>query len=526
MANNEFMALFGSDSVTANVFSETDAVKYRLIVRGSNSDSAIRDIEVSINGNDIASRTTNAKRGVNMIVLNPDLTVYAYKQFDTYTNTTANAQAVIDYLSSLSSDKVACIYTYDAMYSSPELDTYMFSIGSRAWAGTKFLARKNGTYWGPRSSYCAIYHCGMKKIAMENFVGNSAIEMKEDTRSFVEVIFDDFSDIGATGIPERMIDDVTEYASSGNDYSFKIWQDFPNVVGTDISRGDIFYFSADLFHDQTLQNAGGYCALYVLTQDASNNWLTSTILRTQGLSADQYHRVEGYYTIPTTGTAPAKMLANVYRFPSSVKTGVAKCKNVVLAKVPREARSNGTAAIGVNGIRMTDMTEFDDTGTNPIATLLSLPTEISGQDSPKKILSGNFAEMDTIISDPNTYGSTSTTYVTKTYIANQTTISSLNIKVGDTIRVSGEVMRDATALANGKYAWVLVRFFDVGGNTILYGGLTDINTIPSVFNFMSNELVVPVNTVSMDLAFYRAPSNTAAGTVQVRNIKLSNNRGA
>lgn len=527
MANNEFMALFGSDSITANVFSETDAVKYRLVVRGSNGDSAVKDIEVSINGVDVADRTVNinARRGVNMIVLNPDLSVFAYKSFDTYTNTEANAQAVIDYMQSLTSDKVACMYTYDALYSTPALDAYMYSIGSRAWAGTNFLARKDGTYWGPRSSYSAVYHCGMKKIALENFVGNSAVEMKEDTRSFVEVIFDDFADIGATGIPERMVDDVNEYTSVPANYAFKQWTDFPNKVGTDVFAGDIFYLSGDLLHDATLQTAGGYCALYVYTLDSSGSWVTSTILRSQGMSAGDYHHVEGYYTIPATGS-PDKIFVSAYKFPSTVKTGTAQCKNVILTKVPRMARSNGTAAIGVNGIRMTDMSEFDSTGTNPINKLLSLPTAVAGADSPKNIISANFAEMETIVSDSNTYGSSATTYLVKNFIANQTKISSLGIQIGDTIRVSGEVMRDATALSNSKYAWVLVRFFSAAGGVILQDGLVDTNTIPNVFNFMKNELVVPAGTVSMDFSFYRALSNTLAGVVQVRNVKLSNNRGA
>lgn len=527
MANNEFMALFGSDSVTANVFSETDAVKYRLIVRGSNTDSAIKDIEVSINGQDIASRTDNIGRGINMIVLNPDLTQYAYKSFDTYTNTIANAQAVVDYLSGLPLDKIACIYTYDALYSSPALDTYMYSIGSRAWAGTNFLARKDGTYLGPRSSYSAVYHCGMKKIAMENFVGNSAVELKEDTRSFIEVIFDDFSDIGVTGIPERMIDDVAEYASVPADYAFKQWNDFPNKVGTDIARGDIFYLTADLLHDATLQAAGGYCAIYILTQDASNNWLTSTILRSQGMSADEYHSVGGYYTIPTTGTAPARMLVVVYKFPSTVKTGQAKCKNVTLTKVPRAERTNGTAAIGVNGIRMTKMSEFDSAGANPINKLLLLPTAAAGSDSPKLITSANFAEMEAIISDPNVYSNGSTsTYLYRTIMPSLTSLKSLGIVEGDTLRLSAELSRDASAITNSKYAWVLARFNDASGTRITQFGLEGKTAIPTVYDFQTLEFKVPAGAVSMDMGIYKALSNTLAGTVSVKNMKLSNNRGA
>jgi len=48
MANNEFMALFGPDSFTANVFSEANAVKYRLVVRGTNNDSAVNSDRKSV----------------------------------------------------------------------------------------------------------------------------------------------------------------------------------------------------------------------------------------------------------------------------------------------------------------------------------------------------------------------------------------------------------------------------------------------------------------------------------------------
>lgn len=67
MANNEFMALFGPDSFTASVFSEANAVKYRLVVRGTNNDSAVNSVEVSINGADIINRNVQRGRGLTLL---------------------------------------------------------------------------------------------------------------------------------------------------------------------------------------------------------------------------------------------------------------------------------------------------------------------------------------------------------------------------------------------------------------------------------------------------------------------------
>lgn len=526
MANNEFMALFGPDSTTVNVISEANAVKYRLVVRGSNTDSMIRDVEVSINGVDLISRSTNVSRGLNLAVIDGTaLTLIEYKRFDMYGDPVVNGQAIKDYVSGLPANRIVCFYSYDAMKSTADFDTYMYSIGSRAWGnGTRYmnLPDSASTHFY-RPSYCAIYSTTMKKICMENFTGSS-FGLGEDSRSFVEVVFDTFDDIGITGIPERMVDDLNEYSSDVYEFhKFGAWN-----IGSDVYNGDIFKVTADLYADQTLVDEGGAACLYVYSRDTGGQWASpSTVLRTTGLAADTWHSVSGYYTIPNE-TQWTQLGCSAYRYPSTVTNGVAKIRNVSMTKVPRAEVERGGAAIGVNGIRLSKMVEVDSGG-NPIDKLLSVPVATSGAVSDKTI-SGNFAEMDSIISDPVEYTSSSTTVnLIKNWTIGSAAgsrgmrLDTMGIKAGDEIRVSGELKKNAAAITNGKRGQVICQFWDQSGAFISGSSLhiTDLGTLPEMYNFYSSVGTVPENAYFMDIGFYKSPADALAGQVWCKNIKVA-----
>lgn len=528
MANNEFMALFGPDSFTANVFSEANAVKYRLVVRGTNNDSAVNSVEVSINGADIINRNVQRGRGINLAVIDgTSLALLDFKTFDMYGDPTTNGTAISDYLSTLPANRIVCFYTFDAIKSTDAFLSYMRTIGSVAWPETRFFSTPTTPTNNPqRSSYSAIYSSTMKKICMENFVGGSGSGLKDNTTSFVEVVFDEFSDIGVTGIPERMVDDVQVYQNSGSAYGFHLYGMWD--IGSTVFLGDIFKFTGDVYCSQELRDAGGECYLYMWTQNASGQWLSSAILRTTGLAPDEWHSLSGYFTIPTDALN-VKMGCMVYHYPSTVKVGLAQCRNVQISKVPRTETDRNGAAIGVNGIRMQTLSEVDDTGTqNPIDMLLSLPVSPSGTNSDKKIESHNFAELDYIVSDPVEYTSTNTTeYQYKEWTATQqaavtkASLSSYGMKPGDTIRMQCQMKRDATAIANNKGAYIVMQFWDVNNTYITGINMRDVGTIPNIYSFYKNEGVVPAGAVTFDFGLYRYPNNTNTGSMSAKDVKLS-----
>lgn len=528
MANNEFMALFGPDSFTANVFSEANAVKYRLVVRGTNNDSAVNSVEVSINGADIINRRTQVARGINLAVIDgTTLALLDYKSFDMYGDPATNGNAIKDYLNSLPANRIVCFYTFDAIRSDDNFLATMRKIGSVAWPETRFFNIPiTTTNYSHRSSYSAIYSSTMKKICMENFVGGSGTGLKDNTTSFVEVVFDEFSDIGVTGIPERMVDDSQTYQNSGSAYGFHFYGMWS--IGNDVYLGDTFKFTGDLYCSKELRDAGGEVHLYMWTENGSGQWIKSSILRTTGLAPDKWHSLSGYFTIPTDAIN-VRMGSQVYHYPSTVKVGLAQCRNVQISKVPREEVDRNGAAIGVNGIRMQTLSEVTDAGTvNPIEQLLSLPVSPVGVISDKKISSHNFAELDYIVSDPTEYTSTNTAeYQFKEWTATQqaavtkASLSSYGLKAGDTIRMQCQMKRDANAIANNKDAYIVMQFWDANNKYISGIHMRDVGTIPNVYSFYKNEGVIPAGAVTFDFGLYRHPNNTNIGTVSAKDVKLS-----
>jgi hypothetical protein len=523
MANNEFMALFGPDSFTANVFSEANAVKYRLVVRGANLSSTLNAIEVSINGADIINRNTQRDRGINLAIIDgTTLALLDYKTFDMYGDPTTNGNALRDYLGSLPENRIVCFYSYDAIGSNANFTAIMRKIGSVAWPEERFFSNDDRR----RSSYSAIYSSTMKKICMENFVGGSGSISQDDTRSFVEVVFDEFSDIGVTGIPERMVDDVQTYQNSGSLYGYHGYGSWN--IGTDVFRGDIFKVTGDLYCSQELRDAGGDTYLYIWTETAGAQWVASSLLRTTNLTPDTWHSLSIYFTIPQ-GTENVKMGCQVYHYPSTVNVGLSQCRNVQISKVPREEVNRNGAAIGVNGVRMQTLSEVDTTGTeNPIEQLLSLPVSPAGTPSNKTIVSHNFAELDYLVSDPVEYTSTDTTkylikeWADKQYDSATVSLSSVGAKPGDTMRIAIQAKRDATAIANDKRSLVIAQFLDANGQYLANDiRIQDVSTIPNVYTFYKIEGVIPDNAVTFNFGFYRYPNNTRTGSVSVKDVKLS-----
>lgn len=527
MANNQFMALFGPDSVVSSVFSEGNAVKYKLCVRGSNADSRINDVEVTINDVDIINRATQRGRGLNLAVIDPTTsTLVEWKYFDIYaSNNSVAISAMQDYISGLPINRIVAIFSWDSMKSTDILDAYMTgTLGSAAWPNSRYINQTATASFNPaRSSYSAIYNSKLRKIVCENFVGNSSLG--DDTRSFVEIVYDELDDVGITGIPQRIIDDPTERTGNGSVYAVYTWPNTQSVgSGGDLNISDVLRLNADLFQDQTLTDAGGYAVISVFAKNSGGVITGETRIDSRGGTPGQYISKSDYFTIPANST---QVGCTFYHFPSTVKTGTSKVKNVVLTKVTKIPSNHDGAAIGVNGIRLTDMKERTNGVDNPIASLLSIPVAESGTVSSKILNSGTFAEMDTLVSDSTLYtsGSTASLYEYKSW--GQSSIRSYGIVPGNTIIITGEMARDSTAISNGKYSQLMVEFYNSSGVRISGDGPAGNTIIPGVYDFFKKEVVVPANTDSILFHIVRAPSNiSATGICYCRNVLFRVNRGA
>lgn len=532
MANNQFMAIFGPESVVTSVISETNSVKYKLCVRGSNAASAITDVEVTINDVDLIDRATQRGRGLNLAVIDVATgTLVEWKYYDIYASNNSVAVAAFrDYIAALPITRIVAIFSYDAMRSTDILDDYMTNtLGSLAWPGSKFINSTiiTNVYVPTQSSYCAIYNSKLRKIVCENFVGNSPSSFQEDTRSFVEIVYDELDDVGGTGIPQRIIDDPTERTGDGSVYAVYTWPNTQTVgSGGDLNVGDILSLSGDLYQNQALTTAGGYAVLSVIARNSSNVIIGEKRIDSRTGTVGQFSSQSDYFTIPSTS---ATIGCTFYHFPSTVKTGVSKVKNVVLTKVSKIPSDAGASAIGVNGIRVNTIKERTSSGANnPIAALLSMPVAESGVASSKISNSGNFAEMDTILSDSTTYTSSSaaSAYEIQRW-GSLPTLASLGLKVGDKIIMSAEMARNATAIANSKYTNMTIDFYNSAGTRITGDSNAGATTIPDVYDFFKTETVIPAGTVSIMMRVVRGPSTiSATGICMVRNVLYRVNRGA
>lgn len=524
MANNQLMARFGPDSVTASVFSESNSVKYKLCVRGTNGDSRINEVEVSINDVDIINRATQKGRGLNLAVIDAATsTLVEWKYFDTYaSNRDTAVDAFKTYITNLPISRIVAIYSFDAMLSTAVLDTFMAEyMGSVAWPGSAVLNASAVTNFSnpSRASYCAIYNSKLRKIVTENSVGNSHSSLSEDTRSFVEIVYDELDDIGATGIPARMIDDPTERTGNGSAYKAYEWTE-KLTIGVDANVSDIISLTADLYQDQTLKTAGGYACISVYAANASGSIINEKRIDSRTGTVGKFSKQTDYFTIPSGAVTVG---CTFYHFPSTVKTGTSKVKNVIVTKVSRIPKVTTDAAIGVNGVRMAQMREQDASGVdNPISKLLILPVNTSGIAD-----SGRFTEMDTIVSDSTLYQSTTSSVYDLKVWANTVKLASVNAKVGDKIVFNAEMARDSGAITNGKYTSLIVAFLNASGTVLSTGSIDGQTTVANVYTFFKDEVTIPANTDSIIIKAVRGPQNiTMTGNCMIRNTLVRIDRGA
>lgn len=378
------MARIGPDTFGAQHLAENNSVKYRLVVKGASHSSTNRVASITLNGVNI--NTSALTRGLNLVVIDAaTMQVVEQRAFDIFQNV-EHRTTIQTYINELPANRIVAIASYDAIRSSPDLDAFMASIGSTCWLGNAYMNRPDpspnpASLFFYRSSYSAVYNSTMKKIVMED--ANGAVNINsEDNRTSTEIVFDTIDDVGATGIPFRIVEDDTEYENSGSAYAFKLYRSQRPLTELKIKAGDIIYVTAEMFVSQEALDAGAFGQMHVEGY-TNGEWQWGAPSPTVRV-ANVWTPIQYWVTIKTCET----LSIGAYHMPSSVTTGAIKVRNAMVTQVSRTEKTTGNAGFGVNGIRATKLSEpagFD----NPIMKLLNLPTNTSD----KVITSNKFSEV-------------------------------------------------------------------------------------------------------------------------------------
>lgn len=362
----QFMAHLGPSYVESNHLGENNAIKYMIQALGVNNDSSVSVPYVKING---VSVLPSYGRGLNAITISPTGVASNFATFDIYARP-EHLDTLRTYLMSAPSDNIVVLVSHDAIRSSADFDTFMKQYGTMSWPGSSYLNRQSDALFTPRayrSSYVAIFNTTLKRFCYENFVGNNPNSFSEDTNAYLQVVFDDVVDIGACGLPQRKIDDISEYFSSGTQYGFKSYFTEP------ITQWEtIYHIKAELYSDSALIAAGGHSRIYLYSSNATGQWLTQLAMNNNGAPAGEWTTREGYFKLPAQSSGSVNWGCSAYRYPSSVSNGVAGVRNVTVTPLTRDDDDKvADAAIGVNGIRANSISNNGNYA-NPVLQLLNL----------------------------------------------------------------------------------------------------------------------------------------------------------
>lgn len=370
------MAIFGRHFVDTQIISENDAVNYKLSLRGSNHNSNPNRPWVMINDKTI--NTTGYIRGFNVIVFDPaTLAVIDQKGFDSFGSGSPAADAMVTYMNSLNPNHIACIVTYDAIRANYNLITWFLTHGS-----TVDFTPLDKFY---RTSYAGIYMPKYGKVIMENFQFTAA--SAGDTSVDIEMVFDDLSDFGVTGMPNIITCEMNEVTGSGprlvsyppGALTGDI-KTFYSLADNGIKPGDWLYVACDLYTPKASFDQGGRCMIQPTFRNESNS--TTGSVQYKSTVADTWESIEKYIQVPAGTTRIA-----IFVYGHTTANLEASIKNLVMTQCTRDETITGPMAIGVNGIRNSGV---DSVTSSPVTRLLGLPAgHAEGQKPASGIIQGN-----------------------------------------------------------------------------------------------------------------------------------------
>lgn len=353
----KFMAEFGQGYVQVPVLSENNAVRYKLSIAGTCTKSPNYPY---VKFQDEAFGPQNFQNGLNLIEIDPVTnTITATKNYGFTKDYDIISQAFVTYISSIPAGRIVCLISQGKLNASQTLIDWFRAHGSTAFP-EKWLIDQVDT------SYAAFYITGRNAIVKEHVLYNDGVTV-EDVLTPLEMVYDDFADVGGTGFPVRVVEDENTYYSNVTQEIKRFPTDSPitPVAAYNMAPGDTFYLKFQLTYDQALKDLG-------TTQMSVRFFNGQTMIQSND------------YDIPATGQAspPAGAWMTFERYVvvppnadgftlyarKTADAGQGGVRNVFFTEIARQETQAKSAEIGVNGIRMVVAGEPGNIG-NVIAQL-------------------------------------------------------------------------------------------------------------------------------------------------------------
>ncbi|UPW37965.1 hypothetical protein ESCO10_00049 [Escherichia phage vB_EcoM_ESCO10] len=340
-----FMAEFGQNYVQIPVLSENNAVRYKLSIAGSCTKSTVK---AYVKFQDEVFGPQNFLPGLNLVEIDPVTnTITASKNYQLTSSHDTISQAFITYVNSIPANRIVCLISSGRLFASQTLIDWFKAAGSTVFPD-KWLIDK------VEPSYSAFYVSGRNAIVKEHVLYNDGI-LVEDVSTPLEMVYDTINDVGATGFPLRIIEDETEYFSSGSQEikRFPTSETITPMANYNMKPGDWFYIKFQSNYDAALKAEG-------TTQVSVRFFNGLSLIQSTDMDipvgagsppAGAWMSFERYIQAPANSdgfTVYARKTVNV---------GIGGLRNISFGEISSQEPQPKDAEIGVNGMRMNFGTE-------------------------------------------------------------------------------------------------------------------------------------------------------------------------
>lgn len=335
----KYMAGFGQGFVQATILSENNAVKYRISASGSCTKSTVRPyIKVQDQPISILVRP-----GLNVYIFNTStLAIEETKNYMFTKDASSSNEAFITYMDSLPPGKLAIMLSEGKLNTDEALISWFKSRNSTAWPSKFDITNFD-------AAYTAFYATTKASITSEHVIFNDGVK-SEPIEPLIDVVYDYYTDIGATGFPKRIFEFAEE--ARPEETGLAIIRLPTNELQTpladyNLKSGDVVYFKLQLLIDTTDPSGTPAGTTRASVRFFNENTLVgNTTIEANILNLGEWQLFERDITIPEGATS-----FTVYVSRQSTND-IAAARNLVMTETSRYRYPLMRASeFGVNGIR-------------------------------------------------------------------------------------------------------------------------------------------------------------------------------
>lgn len=339
---SERIASFGNGYSKTQIISENNSINYRLSFSAGSRFSEPAGMFFYFQNKPSGVQTDSP--GLNIREWNPiSNTIVDIKRFELTANSGPGNSAFITYINSIkTSANVFIITSGDRLYSSPDVDTLMSSLGSTLW---------------PRTWMCNNYPCSYtgllhpsKGMVTENFVTSDGVLRAEDIRPALDIVYDIKDDIGGTGFIKPSIYDMETYSSTPTNNMAKRYpvnnENSSPLATYNLKPNDNLMWSFKMLAPAGLgpQAANARILWYNGTSFIKSESIDS-VVQDNGFWIPH----QKYITVPSNATAFTITVQRAAGENTALQVSVSEMMLIRLSKTMTEFRG---ASISVNGVRM------------------------------------------------------------------------------------------------------------------------------------------------------------------------------